>query len=82
MPIVVGQDGLKRVQRPSVAHVLRPTSKRFPRPSADPARRLPVGRVVDDEPGTCLERDILVSEQESLRDASLAKEASGKTQIK
>jgi hypothetical protein len=82
MPIVVGEDGLKRAQSPLVAHVLCPTSERSPSPSADPARHLTVGRVVDDLPRTCLDRDRLASGQESLRHASLAMGAPGKTQIK
>lgn len=81
MPIIVGQDGLKRVQQ-SVARAACSTSKLFPRPSADHAQRLPVVHVEDDGPGTCLKRNTLVFGRESLRHASLDMGAPGKIQIK
>lgn len=81
MPYFRGRDGLKkRVKRLSLAAVRCATWIRFPRPTSDPARRLPMGRVVDDGPDTCFERDILDSGQESLFDASLG--APGKKQMR
>lgn len=82
MPIIVGQDGLKRVQRRSMARFLCLTPKRFPYHSAEHDPRLPLGLVVDDGPATYLERDILLFGHESLCRASLDMGAPGKCEIK